>query len=114
MSIPSESLLRQALMRLIGKRPGFSVVTEDAHHLLKPMFPQLTPEEAEAPYTSNRTRFGNALQVAVNGLRDEGWLEKPNVSGAGTWRLSSYGQANWNRAFPDPDDLLADLTAGAS
>ena len=109
MSIPSTSALQHSIMRLIGSISDFTVTTREATRRLEPMFPQLTWQEANAPYPANGTRFGNAAQVAVNDLRADGWLESSKVSGKGVWRFSQRARTSWSQVFLDGNELLAEM-----
>lgn len=113
MTIPSTSVTAHAVMRLIGQQPCHSIETDRAYALLAPQFAGLTYAERTEPFHTSPSHFANRVLTAVNSLKNDGWLERAPVSGKAVWRFTAKAEANWKNAFPDGNELLAELMAMA-
>jgi hypothetical protein len=113
MTIPRTSATAHAVMRLIGGQPGHWIETDRAYALLTPQFPELTYAEKTVPFHTSRSHFANRVLTAVNSLKNDGWLERAPVSGKAVWRFTAKAEASWGDAFPDADELFAEMLAMA-
>ena len=112
MSIPSETVIANALLRLIATRPAGSIVAGHAYRELAAVLPDLTIDDVSSFRNPTGSIFAWNVRQAVRHLKCEGWLlETGDQAAHGLWELSETGHQNASAAFPDGDELLAEMMA---
>jgi hypothetical protein len=112
-SIPSEPVIENALMRLIAKRPKRSIVAGDAYRELAAVLSGLTIDDVLSFGNPTNSTFAWNVRQAVRHLKIEGWLlETGDQAAHGHWELSEQGYRNVSTAFPHGAELLAEMMAG--
>jgi len=86
MSIPHLAEVRSALVDELMKAGGIGK-RQDVIERLAQRF-QLTAAEREMKDPSGGRTFDHAVDSAVVGLREVGWMEPPEESGRGIWKLT--------------------------
>lgn len=111
MTIPHDDVVKIQMQSLLHyyADEGADLHCSDVYVLLGERFPCLTEGERTIPFGNSRSHWANRVQWARQHLVDDGFLERPYLSGRGRWKLTEAGLANIRQLKRRAEELLREL-----
>jgi hypothetical protein len=90
-SMPSQSLVEEKLLRLLAAHARIPTTTRVYHELAEAM--PLNSNQRSLRREDGRLHWPNLVQYAVERLKDNGYLVPTAEAGEGNWLLTDKGRA---------------------